>query len=151
MNRWRVILSATLIFLAGFATGAVIVRTYAPKIVKRTHVSPPLPIGNERRQEYIAKLDRELQLTPEQRGKVEEILAESQKRMKEIWEPMEPQVKEEYRRTRREIAEILTPEQQEKMKQWRKAEKGDSNKSGDKSSGGKPEAQRNCSKSSCCV
>lgn len=150
MNRWRVILAATVIFLTGFATGGVVVRTYAPKIVKRTHVSPPLPIGHDRRQEYIAKLDRELQLTPEQRAKVEDILAESQKRMKEIWDPMEPQVKEEYRRTRREISDILTPEQQEKMKQWRKGEKGEP-KSGEKPSGEKPEAQRNCTKTSCCV
>jgi Spy/CpxP family protein refolding chaperone len=146
VNRWRVILAAVVIFLAGVATGAVVVRTYAPKIVKRTHVSPPLPIGNDRRQEYIAKLDRELQLTPEQRGKIEMILAASQKRMKGIWEPMEPQVKEEYRRTRREISEILTPEQQEKMKQWRKGDKGDINKPGEK-----PEAQRNCTKANCCV
>lgn len=150
MNRWRVILAATVIFLTGFATGGVVVRTYAPKIVKRTHVSPPLPIGHDRRQEYIAKLDRELQLTPEQRAKVEAILAESQKRMKEIWDPMEPQVKEEYRRTRREISDILTPEQQEKMKQWRKGEKVEP-KPGEKPSGEKPEAQRNCTKTSCCV
>ena len=146
MNRWRVILAAIVIFGAGVATGAVVVRTYAPKIVKRTHVSPPLPIGHDRRQEYIAKLDRELQLTPEQRAKIETILADSQKRMKEIWEPMEPQVTEEYRRTRREISEILTPEQQEKMQQWRKGDKGDSKKSSEK-----PEAQRKCTKDSCCV
>ena len=146
MNRWRVILAAIVIFAAGVASGAVVVRTYAPRIVKRTHVSPPLPIGHDRRQEYISKLDRELQLTPEQRAKIETILADSQKRMKELWEPMEPQVKEEYRRTRREISETLTPEQQEKMQQWRKGEKGDNKKGGEK-----PEAQRNCTKNSCCV
>ena len=149
MNRWRVILAAIIIFSAGAATGGLLVRTYAPKIVKRTHVSPPLPIGHDRRQEYISKLDRELQLNPEQRVKIETILADSQKRMKEIWEPMEHQVKEEYRRTRREISEVLTPEQQEKMKQWRKGEKGENNKPGEKSE--KPEAQRNCTKDSCCV
>jgi Spy/CpxP family protein refolding chaperone len=146
VNRWRVILAAIVIFCAGAATGGLVVRTYAPKVVKRAHVSPPLPIGNDRRQEYIAKLDRELQLTAEQRARVETILSESQKRMKAIWEPMEPQVKEEYRRTRREISEVLSPEQQEKMKQWRK---GDNKKPGERSNE-KPEAQRNCSKDSCC-
>ncbi len=135
-----------MIFLAGVATGAVAVRTYAPKIVKRTHISPPLPIGHDRRQEYIAKLDRELQLTPEQRTKVEAILAESQNRMKQIWEPLEPEVKEEYRRTRREISEILNPEQQAKMKQWRKDK--DNSKSMEKKD--EPESQRDCSKDACC-
>ena len=146
MNRWRVILAAAVIFLAGVATGAVVVRTYAPKIVKRTHISPPLPIGHDRRQEYISKLDRELQLTAEQRTQVEGILAGSQERMKQIWAPMEPQVKEEYRRTRREISEILNPEQQAKMKQWRKDK--DSGKGMEKKD--KSESQRNCTKDACC-
>ena len=120
MNRWRIILAAVVIFAAGAATGGILVRNYAPKVVKRMHVSPVLPISHDRRQEYISKLDREVQLSAGQKAKVEEILAASQKRMKQIWEPLEPEVKEEYRRTRREISEILTPEQQEKMSKWRK-------------------------------
>jgi len=145
--RWRVILATVVIFLAGAASGGVVVRTYAPKIVKRTHISPPLPIGQDRRDEYLAKLDRELQLTPEQRKQVEAILCESQKRMKEIWEPLEPDVKEEYRRTRREISEVLTPEQQAKMKQWRKDK--DNSKPGEKPAS--TATQRNCTKDSCCL
>ena len=151
MNRWRVILAVVVIFLAGAGTGGALVRTFAPKVVKRTHVSPPLPVGHERRQEYIEKLDRELQLTAEQRGKVEEILAASQKRMKEIWEPLEPQVKEEYKRSRREISEVLTPEQQAKMKSWRKDRddrKGE--KKGENLVEEKAGSQRKCSKDNCC-
>lgn len=128
MNRWRIILAAAIIFSAGGATGALIVRTYAPKIVKRTHVSQPLPVSKDRRNEYIAKLDRELTLTPEQRTQVEQILAASQKRMKEIWEPLEPQIKEEYKRSRREISEVLTPEQRAKMDKWPKEGKKDEKK-----------------------
>lgn len=149
VNRWRVILAAAVIFLAGAGTGGVLVRSYAPKVVKRLHVSPPLPTTPERRSEYISKLDREVQLTPAQRTVVEEILAASQKRMKLLWEPMEPQVKEEYRRTRREISEILTPEQQEKMKHWRK----DRDKDGKESWKGtnKVESQKRCAKPDCCL
>jgi Spy/CpxP family protein refolding chaperone len=145
VNRWRVILAAAVIFLTGAVTGAVLVRTYAPKIVKRTHISPPLPIGHDRRQEYLSKLDHELQLTEEQRTQVEAILAKSQQRMKELWEPFEPQVKDEYRRTRREISEILSPEQQKKMKYMRK----DRDKDG--KTGEKNESQRYCSKNDCCL
>ena len=154
MNRWRVILATLVIFLAGAATGGVVIRTYAPKIVKRTHISPPLPIGQDRRDEYLAKLDRELQLTPDQREQVAAILSESQTRMKQLWEPVEPHVKEEYKRTRREISEVLTPEQQAKMKHWRKDKDGKDGRDGRDRSGEKTTdkaTQRNCSKDSCCL
>ena len=123
------------------------IRAYAPKIIHKTHVANPLPVSQERRQEYLAKLDRELVLTPEQRQKVESILAASQERMKALWEQIEPKTKEEYRNTRKEISEILSPEQREKMKRLRhtrdqeksgepKAAPGPGEKSGDP----KPEA-----------
>jgi Spy/CpxP family protein refolding chaperone len=146
VNRWRVILAAAVIFLAGAGTGAVVVRTYAPKIVKRTHISPPLPIGEDRRREYVEKLNRELHLTAEQRAQTEQILVESQERMKTIWDPIAGDVKDEYRRTRKEIWEILTPEQQAKMKTWRKGDKGD--KGEDKK---EDASQRNCTKDQCCL
>jgi hypothetical protein len=148
VNRWRIILAAAVIFCAGGATGALLVRTYAPKIVKRVHVSQPLPISPDRRQEYIDKLDREVSLNAEQRLQVEQILAASQKRMKQIWEPLEPQVKDEYRRTRREISDVLTPEQQAKMSKWRKDWKKDENRSKDgaKSPTEPPEKQKCCAR-----
>ncbi len=148
VNRWRIILAAAVIFLTGAATGGLLVRTYAPKVVKRTHVSEPLPTTNDRRNEYITKLDREVQLTAEQRTQVEQILAASQKRMKQIWEPLEPEVKEEYRRTRREISEILTPEQQAKMAKWKKEMKKDDSrtKDGAKMTNEAAEKQKCCNK-----
>lgn len=146
MNRWRIILAAAVIFCAGGATGGLLVRTYAPKVVKRIHVSQPLPISPDRRQEYIEKLNREVSLTAEQRVKVEEILAASQKRMKEIWEPLEPQVKDEYRRTRREISEILTPEQQEKMSKWKGKRDDNRPKETGKASNDLNEKQKCCAK-----
>jgi Spy/CpxP family protein refolding chaperone len=120
VSRWKVLLVAFVIFAAGAATGALVVRNYAPKIIHRTHVTPPMQMTIEHRMEYVNKLDRELHLTPEQRQKVETIIAASQQRMKTIWDGVEPQVKEEYRCSRRDISEVLTPEQREKMRAWRK-------------------------------
>ena len=155
MNRWRVLLAVAVIFLAGAGTGGALVRKFAPKVVKRIDVREPLPVGHQRRQEYIEKLDRELVLSAEQRTKVEDILAASQKRMKEIWEPLEPQVKEEYKRSRREISEVLTPEQQAKMKSWRKDrdERKGGEKKGDEKNllEEKAGTQRKCSKDDCCL
>jgi hypothetical protein len=150
VNRWTVISAAAVIFVAGAATGGLVVRSYAPKVVKRTHISQPLPISHDRRQEYISKLDHELQLTAPQRSQIEQILAASQKRMKQIWEPLEPQIKEEYRRTRREISEILDPEQRAKMDKLRKdGSKKDDGKKEEKgpkpaSKLGEPEAKQKC-------
>jgi Spy/CpxP family protein refolding chaperone len=146
VNRWLIILAAAIIFGAGAATGALVVRTYAPKVVKRMHVSPPLPVSNDRRQEYVSKLDRELTLSQEQRTQIEQILAASQKRMKQIWEPLEPQVKDEYKRTRREISEVLTPEQRAKMDKWRKDGRKDEKKESGKLPGDGEEKQKCCAK-----
>ena len=150
MNRWRIILAAAVIFCAGGATGGLLVRTYAPKVVKRVHVSQPLPISPDRRQEYIEKLDKEVSLTAEQRIQVEQILAASQKRMKQIWEPVEPEVKDEYRRTRREISDILTPEQQAKMSKWRKEGKKEGKDDGRPKETGKSLKELD-EKQKCCV
>ena len=122
VGRWKVLLTAFVIFAAGAATGAIIVRAYAPKIetVYRTHITPPVQMTIEHRMEYVNKLDREVHLTPDQRQKIEAIIAASQERMKKIWDGVEPQVKEEYRCSRRDISEILTPEQREKARAWRR-------------------------------
>ena len=69
--------------------------------------------------EFVRKMDRELQLTPDQRQKIEAIVMASQQRMKTIWDAVEPQVSEEYRTSRHEIFEVLNPDQREKMKSWR--------------------------------
>lgn len=147
---WRVILAAVVIFLAGAITGSVATRVYAPKIIHRTHVPAPLPVGPERRQAYLSKLDRELQLTPDQRQKVEAILAESQQRMKVLWRRMEPDTKEEYRRTAREISAVLTPEQAENFKRMRhgrdrkndKGEKGEKSERGDEKRSKTPSVEK---------
>jgi Spy/CpxP family protein refolding chaperone len=118
VSRWKVLSAAFVIFAAGAATGGILVRTFVPRIEKRTHVTPPLPMSTQKRMEYVDKLAREVQLTPEQRQKVEGIIAASQERMKIIWDGVAPRVKEEYHCSRREISEILTPEQRDKMKRW---------------------------------
>ncbi len=117
VSRWKVIFAACVIFLAGTATGGMLIRTYAPRVEHRTHVTPPVQISTEHRMEYVNKLNRELQLTPDQRQKVEAIIAASQLRMKTLWDKIEPEVKEEYRCSRRDIFAVLAPEQRERMRQ----------------------------------
>lgn len=118
MSRWKVILAVIIIFAAGAATGGMLVRTYAPKIVKRTQYTPGPPFPSTKA--YLDRLDRELRLTPEQRTKIEAILVQSQGRVRKLWEPISPAAREEYKRTRKEISEVLDEQQREKMKRWRR-------------------------------
>jgi Spy/CpxP family protein refolding chaperone len=112
-------LAAMVIFVAGGVTGAVAFRHYAPKTTDKAKTATPMPVSSELRHDYLSKLDRELQLSAEQRQQVEAILAASQQRMKALWRQIEPQTKDEFQRTRKEISELLGPEQREKMQSMR--------------------------------
>lgn len=115
--RWQVILAAVVIFLAGIATGALATRALTPAPAARP--SAPLPLGLDRRHAYLERLDREVDLTPEQRLQVEKIIAASQERIRALWEPIAPEAREAYRAARREIAALLTPAQKARLEEAR--------------------------------
>ena len=121
MKTWKIILAVLLIFGAGAVTGAIVVRRIAPRIVKTERVVPSMMNHSpERRREYVERLDARLKLTPEQKQKIDQILTDSQDRLKTVWEEFQPAAREEFGRTRKEISELLTPEQLEIYKQMRK-------------------------------
>ena len=121
MSRWKVILAAFVIFVAGAVTGGTLVRSYPPAPTQKAQPArQPGPFNGDHRRGYLQRLNKELELTTNQYQQVEQILATSQERMKKLWEPVSPMAKEEYARTRKEILEVLTPEQREKMKNMRR-------------------------------
>lgn len=67
----------------------------------------------------LARLDRELALTDEQRAKVEQILERRSKAIEAIWAPVQPELRREMARGNDEIAAILTPEQKAKFARLR--------------------------------
>jgi hypothetical protein len=75
--------------------------------------------------EFLKKLDSEVRLTPEQRERIEKIIADGQLRNKELWERVAPEMRREMAETQKHIREELTPEQrvrfEELMKQSRPA------------------------------
>ena len=124
--RWQALLAVLVIFGAGIATGSVLTRVFTPAATKvETPLpGPSVPFGSVRGRDYVERLDREVNLTEEQRARIEEIIAGSQARLREVWEPVAPVAREEFRRTRAEISELLTPEQREKLEQSRKERRG---------------------------
>ena len=116
-----------LIFGAGVVTGGLVVRTRVvqqeatPQPVPNIAAAPtPPPHATNLapgRQLFLQRVRRELDLTPEQSAKIDEIMAESHKRIAKIYEPVTPQAREESRRVRQEIMAQLTPEQRRKFNQ----------------------------------
>jgi Spy/CpxP family protein refolding chaperone len=120
VSRWKVILAAFIIFIAGATTGGVLVKSF-PTAQPQKNSPRQGPFNGDHRRGYLQRLDKELELTSDQHQKIEQILTSSQERMKKLWEPVSPLAKEEYARTRKEISEVLTAEQREKMKNMRRS------------------------------
>jgi hypothetical protein len=106
---WKVILAALVIFSAGAVTGRLSLKLESAKPRATQKTSPPREHGD-----LVERMQRDLELTPDQRKRIEHILAESQDRVKKLCDSINPQVHDEYRKVRENIRAELTPPQQEK-------------------------------------
>ncbi len=144
MNAWKIACATLVIFLAGIITGATLVRfAYAgPRwrvqrpLENRPPGNPsnagnpgnpnqeprpnPNPAGGLLSREFVQILERQLQLTPEQRQQIGTIMAEGQERVRELRARIDPEVRKEMQQTREQIRAVLTPEQREQFEQLMK-------------------------------
>ena len=125
MNTWKVILATMVIFGTGVITGALVVRQsdqIRPLFVssnvggpRPTPPSPPfdgsIPPGHPQNMEFLNRVQRELNLDPDQRARVEKIIRDGQVRTRELWEPVGKQMRQEMQQAREKIRGELTPEQ----------------------------------------
>lgn len=63
------------------------------------------------RVEFMRRLSERLHLSPEQREQIDRQISESQQRLRALWEPVEPQAREELKALRKRIEETLPPDQ----------------------------------------
>ncbi len=121
MNNWKVILATMVIFGTGVVTGGLLVRH-----VDHGRDHRPLRGGSVARPgqpaspgvmrlEFLRRMERDLDLTPEQREPIDKVLKEGQDRMRKISETVEPRRREEVKRTIEEFRAVLTPEQQKRF------------------------------------
>ena len=105
------------IFGAGVVTGGLLVR-HSERIqfprqqrpaVQPRPAQPNSPGGI--RVEFLRRIERELNLTPDQHERIDKIIALSQERTKKIMEPLTPKMREEVQRTKDEFREALTADQ----------------------------------------
>ena len=110
MNPWKFILATVLIYGAGVVTGALLTT-----LVERPHkaAKPPqqLTINQIQRAEFLGRLHKQLELTPEQHDRIGHILRESNQRTKPYWDPVAAKMKEEIRAVTETIRAELTPGQ----------------------------------------
>lgn len=102
MNTWKVIVATIVIFATGAITGALIVG----------HSVRPRPGPGGVRLEFLRRMERDLDLTKEQREKIDKILKESQEQTRRIMQPVSPTLHAQLQRTKEEFREVLTPSQQ---------------------------------------
>ena len=65
--------------------------------------------------DFIIGLDRQLHLTPEQREKVEKLMASGQQRIREMRSKIEPEMRKEMQSVNDQIKALLTTEQREQF------------------------------------
>jgi Spy/CpxP family protein refolding chaperone len=114
---WKAILAALVIFGAGVVTGGMLVRLTQPPPQPASPRSLP-PAAAQWQLQLLTfgnRVERELSLTSTQRRQVDRIIAESQKRVRGVWDPIAEQMRDELRRAHEEIRAILTPEQRKQF------------------------------------
>jgi hypothetical protein len=136
VNTWKVILATLVIFAAGVVTGGLLVShadrvklrprsnwrplqaETAPRPIEpnspRETVRPlgvPAAVPQFLRKEFLERLDREVDLTAEQRERIEQVVREGQERNRQFWERVSPELRKEIAEARRQIQAVLRPEQ----------------------------------------
>jgi len=109
------------IFGTGVVTGGLLVRhgehgrdRRPPRAANTVRPAQP-PSPGVMRFEFLRRMERELDLTPAQRGPIDKILQEGQERMKKLMETVEPRRRDELKKTIDDFRGVLTPEQQKRF------------------------------------
>lgn len=128
MNSWKIILATVVIFGAGVVTGGLLVNCVQREHLGWRHAAAarhnrsgarelPMPRAQLLNREFVEKLDATLHLTPEQRRKIEKIIADGQKRNHDLWRLVAPQFRAVMQDVHQRIRAVLTPEQQKQFQE----------------------------------
>jgi hypothetical protein len=131
VNYWKVILATVVIFGAGVFTGGLLVNCIDHPHSKNAHHAqanadthppenhdqprpqdiPPPRLAERMGKQFVQQLNDTLRLTPEQRVKIEKIIADGQERNHEIWTNTAPKMRAVMQEVNQQIRAELTPEQ----------------------------------------
>ncbi len=121
----RIALVTTVIFSSGLAAGHSLSGLRAKALSRRDHsrfegerrggLASQTPGPMVQRLEFLRRTQQELDLSPEQRTRVEAHLDASRERIRKLWEPVTPQVRAETEALKGRIRAELTPAQTERF------------------------------------
>jgi Spy/CpxP family protein refolding chaperone len=118
VNTWKVIFATMVIFGTGVVTGGLLVKYSSASRVPHLHglgrPAQPISAGGMKL-DFLRRAERELNLTPEQRERIDKIISASQERTRKILEPISPKLREDMKQTKEEFRAVLTPEQQKRF------------------------------------
>lgn len=124
MNTWKAILAALVIFGAGFVTGNVLKRisdasksspVAAGPARNPTHPQQTLPLEQLRKVELMGRVQKDLDLTPDQRARIEKIIGDGQDHIRDLWNQVAPDIRDEYDDVKKKLCDVLTPEQKKRF------------------------------------
>ena len=121
MNYWKVILATVVIFGAGVMTGGLLVNhvnharpeNHHPSAARQPEDFSPRP--DMLKNNFVQKLDAAVHLAPEQRDKIEKIIADGQQQNHNLWKLVFPQFRNVMQDTHRRIRGVLTAGQQKQF------------------------------------
>src|SRR5690242_14747212 len=110
MNRFKPWLLLVLVFIAGIGVGAVGVRLFVHRVMFHPEIIP---------QKIEHDLAADLNLSPEQKAQVHQIMEKSQAQFRAMRERFHPEIAKIFKEADDQIASILTPEQRVKFEKYR--------------------------------
>ena len=105
-NKWQVRIAALIIFVLGFTAGILALNVYRG-------------LAGGRQGNRIDELAERLQLTADQKTKVQEIFSDTREQLRAARQEMEPRMAEIRRQADGRLQTVLTPEQWDKFQRMR--------------------------------
>jgi predicted Holliday junction resolvase-like endonuclease len=111
MKNGKAILGVVLVFVLGVLAGGLITHRFYMRRIRAVLSGQPVVSTAT----IVRDLNRQLQLTPEQRDKLQPVINETRQRLQQVREQIEPQALGVFDDAVKRVREILTPEQREKF------------------------------------
>jgi Spy/CpxP family protein refolding chaperone len=133
---WKVIVATLVIFGTGVITGGLLVNytsrsAASPPVPPATPSAAPVgmqnpgrapnrmppPMAGPLRKDFLDRMEQELQLTVAQKERIEKIISDGQDQTRQIWQQIEPQMRQKMMQARIQIRRELTAEQQARFEE----------------------------------
>jgi Spy/CpxP family protein refolding chaperone len=107
VKRWVALIAVLALFVVGVGVGVLGTHLFYAQQIRRHGGGGAFGVHR-----FVARLERELNLTADQSRRIDEILGQSRMESDALRRELLPRVREHMRQTRERIREVLSPEQQ---------------------------------------